>query len=65
MEGPRQRMTPWFHVSGNLMAIRTRIGNALRALHCDVLREPIPDGMAEVMRQLDEARNDNGPASTL
>ena len=57
-------MTPWFHVSANLWAIRTRIGKALLALHFDVLREPIPDRMVELMKQLDQPRNDIGPAST-
>jgi Anti-sigma factor NepR len=64
MGGLRQCMTPWFHVSANLRAIRTRIGRALRALHFDVLREPIPDGMAELVRQLDQPGNDGGPPST-
>jgi Anti-sigma factor NepR len=57
-------MTPWFHVTANLRAIRTRIGKALRAVHFDVLREPVPDQMTELMRQLDQPRNDSGPAST-
>jgi Anti-sigma factor NepR len=30
------------------------IGGALRSLHSDVLRKPLPDRIAELLRQLDE-----------
>jgi hypothetical protein len=33
---------------------RAGIGSALRSLHSDMLREPLPDRMAELLRQLDE-----------
>jgi len=35
-------------------AVRTAIGTALRSLHSNVLREPLPDRMAELLRQLDQ-----------
>ena len=35
-------------------SVRAGIGSALRSLHSDVLREPLPDGIAELLRQLDE-----------
>jgi len=35
-------------------SLRAGIGNALRSLHSDVLREPLPDRIAELLRQLDE-----------
>jgi hypothetical protein len=35
-------------------AVRAGIGSALRSLHSDVLREPLPDKIAELLRQLDE-----------
>ncbi len=35
-------------------AVRTAIGTALRSLHSDVLREPLPDRIAELLRQLDQ-----------
>ena len=35
-------------------AVRTAIGTALRSLHSDVLHEPIPDKIAELLRQLDQ-----------
>jgi Anti-sigma factor NepR len=34
--------------------VRAPIGAALRTLYSDVLREPMPDRMAEVLRQLDQ-----------
>jgi hypothetical protein len=34
--------------------VRSGIGSALRSLHSDVLREPLPDRIAELLRQLDE-----------
>ncbi len=35
-------------------AVRTAIGTALRSLHSDVLREPLPERIAELLRQLDQ-----------
>jgi hypothetical protein len=35
-------------------AVRTAIGTALRSLHSNVLVEPLPDMMAELLRQLDQ-----------
>ena len=34
--------------------VRTGIGAELRALHSDVLREEVPDRMAELLKQLDQ-----------
>jgi hypothetical protein len=34
-------------------AVRTGIGAALRTVHSDVLREEVPDTIAELSRQLD------------
>jgi hypothetical protein len=38
----------------DLKAACTGIGAALRTLHSDVLREEVPDRMAELLRQLDQ-----------
>jgi Anti-sigma factor NepR len=38
----------------DLRAVRTGIGAALRTLYSDVLREEIPDRMAELLLQLDQ-----------
>jgi len=35
-------------------AVRAAIGTALRSLHSDVLLAPLPDRMAELLRQLDQ-----------
>ena len=35
-------------------AVRTALGTALRSLHSNVLLEPLPDRMAELLRQLDQ-----------
>ena len=35
-------------------AVRTAIGMALRPLHSEVLHEPLPDRIAELIRQLDQ-----------
>jgi hypothetical protein len=40
--------------SADLKAICAGIGVELRALLSDVLREPIPDGMAELLGQFDQ-----------
>jgi hypothetical protein len=42
------------HASLDVNAVLTAIGVELRRLHSDVLREPIPDRMAELLRQLDQ-----------
>jgi hypothetical protein len=34
--------------------VRTAIGAELRRLYSDVLHEPIPDGMADLLKQLDK-----------
>jgi Anti-sigma factor NepR len=38
----------------DLRAVRTGIGAALRTLYSDVLREEIPDRMAELLLQLNQ-----------
>ena len=38
----------------DVKAVLTAIGAELRRLHSDVLREPLPDRMAELLRQLDQ-----------
>jgi len=35
-------------------SVRAGIGSALRSLYSDVLHEPLPDRIAELLRQLDE-----------
>jgi Anti-sigma factor NepR len=35
-------------------AVRTAVGTALRSLHSNVLQEPLPDRMVEMLRQLDQ-----------
>jgi anti-sigma factor NepR-like protein len=35
-------------------AVRTAIGTTPRSLHSNVLLEPLPDRMAELLRQLDQ-----------
>jgi hypothetical protein len=40
--------------SADLNAVLSGIGAGLRMLHSDVLKEDIPDRMAELLRQLDE-----------
>jgi hypothetical protein len=42
------------HAGFDLKAVLTAIGAELRRLHSDVLREPIPDRMAELLKQLDQ-----------
>jgi hypothetical protein len=39
---------------GDLSAVRTVIGAELRKIHSDVLREEIPDRMAELIKQLNQ-----------
>jgi hypothetical protein len=38
----------------DLKAVRTGIGAAIRTIHSDVLREEVPDKIAELLRQLDQ-----------
>jgi Anti-sigma factor NepR len=40
--------------TADLKAVRTSIGAALRTLLSDVLREPIPDRMIDLLKQLDQ-----------
>ena len=47
----------------DLKAVRTGIGAALRTLHCDVLREEVPDRIAELLRQLDQPTEKPAPRS--
>jgi Anti-sigma factor NepR len=42
------------HDLADLKAVRTGIGAELRTLHSGVLREEIPDKIAELLRQLDQ-----------
>ena len=42
------------HAVLDVKAVLTAIGAELRRIHSDVLREPIPDRMAELLRQLDQ-----------
>jgi Anti-sigma factor NepR len=44
----------------DLKAVRAGIGTAIRTVHSDVLREEIPDGIAELLRQLDEPKDVGG-----
>jgi hypothetical protein len=41
--------------------VRTGIGAAIRTIHSDVLREEVPDRIAELLRQLDR-QSDSGNA---
>jgi hypothetical protein len=45
---------------GDLIAVRRGMGGALRALYSDVLREGIPDRIAELLSQLDQKDSDSG-----
>jgi hypothetical protein len=38
----------------DLEAARGGVGTALRAIHSDLLREEVPDRIAELLKQLDE-----------
>jgi hypothetical protein len=49
--------------------VRTAIGAELKRLYSDVLHEPIPDGMGELLKQLDDPpksghNTDTRPART-
>jgi Anti-sigma factor NepR len=44
----------------HLKAVRTGIGAAVRALHCDVLRQAVPDRIAELLRQIDQQKDADG-----
>ena len=52
--GVKREPTP-----ADLKAVRTGIGTALRTLHSDVLREEVPDRIAELLKQLDQQRADD------
>jgi hypothetical protein len=41
----------------DLKGVRTGIGTALRTLHSDVLREDVPDRMAQLLSQLDRPKD--------
>jgi hypothetical protein len=41
----------------DLKAVRAGIGAAIRTTHSDVLREEVPDRMAELLRQLDQQKD--------
>jgi hypothetical protein len=40
-------------VGSDFEAVRTAIGTALRSFYSNVLHEPLPDRIAELLRQLD------------
>jgi len=40
-------------------AVRTAVAAELKRLDSNVLQEPIPDGMAELLKHLDEPRKDD------
>jgi hypothetical protein len=42
----------------DLEAVRAGIGTGLRAIHSDVLREQVPDRIAELLTQLDQQKAD-------
>ena len=46
-------------------AVRTAIGAALRTHYSAVLREPIPDRMAELLRELDRPRASSQPTDDV
>jgi len=41
----------------DLKAVRAGIGTALKTLHSDVLREEVPDAIAELLKQLDRQKH--------
>jgi hypothetical protein len=43
----------------DLKAARTGIGAALRTLYSDVLREEVPDRMAELLKQVEQQESDD------
>jgi len=44
----------------DLDAVRTGIGAAIRTIHSAVLREEVPDRIAELLRQLDQQNDASG-----
>jgi hypothetical protein len=46
-------------MSADPKAVRSAIGAELRKLHSDLLREEIPDRMAELIKQLDQQMETN------
>jgi hypothetical protein len=53
--GPRETRPD---ASLDLGAVRAGIGRALRMVHSDVLREEVPDRIAELLKQLDRPQPD-------
>jgi len=49
---------PRFEMGADLEAVRTGVGTALRTIHSDVLRERVPERIAELLRQLDRQKAD-------
>ena len=47
-----------------MKAVRTGIGAAIRTIHSDVLREEVPDKIAELLRQLDQDADTRTSVST-
>jgi hypothetical protein len=45
-------------MGADLEAVRTGVGTALRTIHSDVLRERVPERIAELLRQLDRQKAD-------
>jgi hypothetical protein len=44
----------------DLKAVRTGIGAAVQVLYSDVLREQVPDRIAELLTQLDQPKHTDG-----
>jgi hypothetical protein len=47
-------------LEADLKAVRTGLGAALRTLHSDVLREEVPERMAELLRLFDQQKDADG-----
>jgi hypothetical protein len=45
------------HAGFDLKPVRAGIGAALRTLHSDVLREEVPDRIAELLKRLDQQKD--------
>jgi Anti-sigma factor NepR len=54
LAGPHRTRPNGFDLEADLKAVRTGLGAALRTLHSDVLRDEVPDRVAELLRQLDQ-----------
>ena len=57
MAGPHGTRPNGFDLEADLKAVRTGLGAALRTLHSDVLREEVPERMAELLRQFDQQKD--------